>query len=491
MKLKLTGCLTALASLMLAAGVASAALPALHTSGNKIYDASGNVVILRGCALIDLGSLQDWEGGVTAAIDRLTNPNDTSGSSPGFYTKVVRLVIGPPGSGGPWLWSPTDGGDYYNNLLRPVVNYCASKNIYCIIDFHYVQDISSANAATATQFWTYIAPLFKNDANVLFELYNEPVNNQNGSDLGNWNAIKGYYQSWYNIVRNAGAPNLCIIGSPNYSATTGTAAQNPLSGYNIAYTCHLYPQHWSSSWNVSQFETAAPLQPVFVTEWGFGNYPGNTLYNSTISAYGQPFMNQMNALGVSWTAWVADTSWQPAMFASGWVLLVGQNQMGGFVKDTLYSLRNSNQPGGSSGNLIANGTYTLLNVNSGLALDDPGYVATNGTPVDQWAGGGGNNQKWQLTNLGNNVIELVNLNSGKALEVAGFSTANGATVDQWSYSGGANQQWTVISVGSGAYELSNKNSGQALDVSGASTANGGRIIQWPYSGGANQKWTFH
>ena len=129
--------------------------------------------------------------------------------------------------------------------------------------------------------------------------------------------------------------------------------------------------------------------------------------------------------------------------------------------------------GGGSGNLIANGTYTLLNVNSGLALDVPGWSTANGVQIDQWANNGGNNQKWQLTNLGNNVVELVNVNSGKALEVAGGSTANGATVDQWTYGGGANQQWTVISVGSGAYELANKNSGQALDVSGANTGNGG------------------
>ena len=37
-----------------------AATPWLHADGNQIKDPSGNVVVLRGVALIDLGFLEDW-----------------------------------------------------------------------------------------------------------------------------------------------------------------------------------------------------------------------------------------------------------------------------------------------------------------------------------------------------------------------------------------------------------------------------------------------
>lgn len=37
--------------------------PWLHVDGNTIRDPEGNVVVLRGIALIDLGVLEDWEGG--------------------------------------------------------------------------------------------------------------------------------------------------------------------------------------------------------------------------------------------------------------------------------------------------------------------------------------------------------------------------------------------------------------------------------------------
>ena len=52
--------------------------------------------------------------------------------------------------------------------------------------FIYVQDISSADASTVQEFRTTKAPLFVNDANVLFELYNEPANNENEELKKRW-----------------------------------------------------------------------------------------------------------------------------------------------------------------------------------------------------------------------------------------------------------------------------------------------------------------
>ena len=40
-----------------------AGTPWLHTDGNQIKDPAGNVVILRGIDFIDLGFLDNWQGG--------------------------------------------------------------------------------------------------------------------------------------------------------------------------------------------------------------------------------------------------------------------------------------------------------------------------------------------------------------------------------------------------------------------------------------------
>jgi hypothetical protein len=146
--------------------------------------------------------------------------------------------------------------------------------------------------------------------------------------------------------------------------------------------------------------------------------------------------------------------------------------------------------GGTGSNLIANGTYTIKNKNSGQAIDVTGASTTEGTYVEQWNSTGGTNQQWKLTNLGNNYVELTNVNSGLALDVVGYSKADGGLIDQWAYDSGENQIWKVVSEGGGYYELINENSGLALEVPNYSTAEGTDLDQWTVSGGANQLWSF-
>lgn len=139
---------------------------------------------------------------------------------------------------------------------------------------------------------------------------------------------------------------------------------------------------------------------------------------------------------------------------------------------------------------IANGTYALVDANSGKALDDPGLSTQSGTVMQIYTVNHGPNQQWTVNNLGNNIITLTNRTSGQLLDVVGASTANSALVDQLPANGQTNQQWRVSAVGSGRYEIVNVNSSQALDVTGGVTANGTKLNQYPYQGKAWQQWTF-
>ena len=140
--------------------------------------------------------------------------------------------------------------------------------------------------------------------------------------------------------------------------------------------------------------------------------------------------------------------------------------------------------------LIANGTYIVTSVHSGLALDDPGFSKTAGQVMHQYTVNNGTNQQWTVNNLGNNVITLTNGASGQVLDVTGGSKANSALVDQQPYQGNAWQQWAVTSVGGGAFELTSVNSGEALDVDGGGTAIKEQIDQYPYFGATWQQWKF-
>jgi arabinan endo-1,5-alpha-L-arabinosidase len=67
----------------------------------------------------------------------------------------------------------------------------------------------------------------------------------------------------------------------------------------------------------------------------------------------------------------------------------------------------------------------------------------NGTAIDQNTYTGAKNQIWLVVSEGNGRYELVNENSGLALEVPGWLTTAGTLLDQWTVNGGANQLWTL------------------------------------------------
>jgi len=313
--------------------------PRLHVDGNKVKDPNGNIVILRGVAMIDLGSLEDWQGGALNMIDRLTDKNDTQSNSPGWYTKIIRIMIAPPDSvsGWPHPFNP-DNNDLYN-LLRTVVDYCAEKEVYADIDWHYVANTYNHLASTS-EFWRHMAPRFANDSHVIFELFNEPIN-PGGSDAARWTSVKNDMQTWIDIIRGYAPDNLIFVGTPSYCQIIGPTATDPVSDDNVVYISHIYPTHWLSSSNQyyrDSITAAAAAHPVIMGEWGFesSSDPNNYITNGTISNYGQPLKEFVEGIDIGSIAWVASYNWGPPMFNTDWTLRCGEGEMGGFAKDWLF-----------------------------------------------------------------------------------------------------------------------------------------------------------
>lgn len=134
------------------------------------------------------------------------------------------------------------------------------------------------------------------------------------------------------------------------------------------------------------------------------------------------------------------------------------------------------------------GTYTLVNRNSGKALDAAKQGTADGTPIIQWARNGGGNQQWKITPASSGYYTVTGVASGKALDVPGAAKVAGTQLDLWTSNGGANQQWLIVPSGGGYYTLEGRDSGQLADVSGASTADEAPVVQWPANGGSNQQW---
>ena len=305
--------------------------PWLTVSGRYIKDPSGNVVILRGVSLVDQGVADTRTRNARQLIDMATD------ASSGWYARVVRLPVYPDAIDTTPGWNA--GPDaYFNNHLNPSIQECVARQIYCIIDWHYISDYNSGAVDTATRnFWSYVAPKYANTPNVIFELFNEPIG------PNDWNTWKTTAQPWVNIIRAAAPNNLILIGGPNWSQNVASAASSPFSGSNLAYVAHVYPQHGGQSVWDSWFGNSSSTVPYFITEWGWQN-GGASPTSGTTSGYGTSFSAYLDSKGVSWTAWVFDDYWQPVMWDTSWNLLGGDNYMGQFTKDFLARHQNDNLP---------------------------------------------------------------------------------------------------------------------------------------------------
>lgn len=101
-------------------------------------------------------------------------------------------------------------------------------------------------------------------------------------------------------------------------------------------------------------------------------------------------------------------------------------------------------------------------------------------------------QQWQPRLLNDGSYYIVNRNSGKCLDVAWWGTNDGADVIQANCTYADNQRWWIPSGirtdWTPAQRIVAKHSGKCLDVAWVDPANGANIVQSSCWGGANQTW---
>jgi len=130
---------------------------------------------------------------------------------------------------------------------------------------------------------------------------------------------------------------------------------------------------------------------------------------------------------------------------------------------------------------LADGNYTLRNVNSNKCLDVPGSSTSPGVQLQQWSCSGGNNQRYTLTYVGDGYYRLVNVNSGLALQVRSFGISANWAIEQAEAHGGDNQMFRLEASGSG-YRLKPRHAYMCMDVAGSSTSDGALLQQYSCNG---------
>lgn len=180
--------------------------------------------------------------------------------------------------------------------VTEAVDAALQNDMYVIIDWHILSDGNPLTyKAEAKAFFTRMAGKYKNQPGVIFEICNEPNGSVSWKDH-----VKPYAQEIVGAIRGTGAKNLILIGSPTWSQDIHLAAEDPVPGQNLMYTCHFYAGT-HGQWLRDRIDSALKKGlPIFVSEWGTSRADGSG--GVYIKEAGQ-WLDFLQERGISWANW--------------------------------------------------------------------------------------------------------------------------------------------------------------------------------------------
>ena len=139
---------------------------------------------------------------------------------------------------------------------------------------------------------------------------------------------------------------------------------------------------------------------------------------------------------------------------------------------------------------IATGVSMIITsvANKKLVTDVTSASTANGARVQLYSSNNTNAQKYRFESIGNGTYKIINANSGKVLDVAGGSTANGAALQQYTSNNTVAQQWTVRNYGSGKIVLVSVNANKAVDIPGGNAVQQAQLQLYSPNGIVAQQW---
>ncbi|MFD0991596.1 cellulase family glycosylhydrolase [Tenacibaculum geojense] len=235
----------------------------LSVSGNKIVNKNNEPVSFAGNSFF--WSNNGWGG------EKYYKAEVVSWLKNDWNTSLVRAAMGVEDNGG-YIGNPTDN----KNKVKTVVDTAINEGLYVIIDWH--SHHAENYQQQAIDFFKEMATLYGNHPNVIYEIYNEPLQ-------VSWDStIKPYAEAVIDEIRKIDPDNLIIVGTPTWSQDVDAAARNPITGYsNIAYTLHFYAAtHKESLRQKAEYALNQGIA-LMVTEWGAvsANGDGAVDVNST------------------------------------------------------------------------------------------------------------------------------------------------------------------------------------------------------------------
>ena len=238
------------------AATAVATHGALSVKGNQIVGSHGKPTSLAGPSLF--WSNTGW------GADRYYNADVVAYLQKNWNATIVRAAIGTDKNGG-YAAAPEEN---FAKAER-VIDAAIAQGMYVIVDWH--SHDAEKNPDLAISFFEKIAHKYGKTPNVIYEIYNEPLQKTDWATQ-----IKPYSEKLIAKIRAIDPDNLIIVGTQTWSQDVDKAAADPIKGFtNIAYTLHFYAgSHKQDLRNKAQIALDKGLA-LMITEWGTVNANGD------------------------------------------------------------------------------------------------------------------------------------------------------------------------------------------------------------------------
>ena len=326
----------------------------LKVAGTHVVNGRGERVRLRGVNAAALEWSSNGEGHILKTVEVAIRD---------WHVNHVRLPLAQDR----WFGKAPeqkDEGTAYRALVKQVVDLCASRGCYIILDLHWSDrgqwghDIGQhvMPDRNSLSFWKEVAAIYKDHPAVIFDLYNEPhdvswdvwrdgghvTEKAKGGQKHEFEAVG--MQAMLDTVRSTGAKNVVIVGGLDWSYDLSGFLKgyrlDDRRGNGIIYANHSYPFKGDSveRW-LAKMETATKTLPVIVSEFG----PPGTKEEPWL----RRVLQALEEHQWDWTAWdmhpaaspclIKDWKYTPTTFFGQWVKLALEDRLPRYTPATEQS----------------------------------------------------------------------------------------------------------------------------------------------------------